>query len=198
MTEPGGRVPERRVWPLVVGASIVVGLLLGGGVARIRSDPAPPPSASATPSASTTTPPLALAQLDGTYRVTLIVRGARNLALLAGIGRPVPGERRDAIWRFFPVCAPEAMPCPASWEGRRPPLSLQGERWAGTIARSRAPCRIGIRTPAPIRLSLRPQDGVTTEGAWVVRSFVGTYAVAFRCPGFAPSRGVVEVAGSRA
>jgi len=198
MNEPDDRMrADRRVWPLVVGALIVVGLLIGGGIARVRNDPNPPtPPASVTPTTSPSTPPLALAQLDGPYRVTLIVRGARNLASLAGIDQPVPGDRRETVWRFFPTCSADAEPCPASWEGHRPPVFPSGDRWAGTIA-GRAPCRNGGRVQAPIVLDLRPRSGVTIGGHRVVGSFVGTYSVTFRCPGFASAHGTVEVSGFR-
>jgi hypothetical protein len=201
MTDPGaGRsdTSDQRIWPLVVGALIVVGLLIGGGIVlaggdRVRASSTASISARESPSP----PPVDQAQLDGIYRVTLVVRSARNLASLAGIDQPVPGKRRSATWRLFPTCSVDATPCAASWEGRRPPLTLAGALWSGTIVGPRAPCLDGGRMAAPIEMRLSPQDGAIVDGAWVVRSFVGTSSVSFRCAGFAPSRGVVDVTAFR-
>jgi hypothetical protein len=201
MTDPGdggADLSERRVWPLVVAALIVVGLLIGGGIVLAGGDPvAPASSNSASTSTSPSLPPVDQAQLGGSYRVTLVVRGARNLASLAGIDQPVPGKRRTATWRFFPTCSLDEAPCPVSWEGRRPRLELADAAWSGTIAGPPAPCLNGGRIEAPIQMHLTPQDGVIVDGRWFVRSFVGTSSVTFRCPGFAPSHGVVDVTAFR-
>jgi hypothetical protein len=201
MTDPGeggSGQAERRVWPLVVAALIAVGLLIGGGIVLAGDGPAEPTSTiSASTGVSTSPQPVTDAQLGGTYRVTLVVRSARNLASLAGIDQPVPGKRRTATWRFFPTCSQNAAPCAASWEGRRPSLEPAGPAWSATIAGPRAPCLAGGQIDAPIQMRLTPQDGVDAEGGWFVRSFVGTTSVGFRCPGFAPSRGVVDVTAFR-
>lgn len=201
MTDPGtgaGGASGRRVWPLVVAALVVVGLLIGGGVALVANDPADPSSSSsASTTASPVPPPVDQAQLAGRYRVTLVIRGATNLAVLAGVDHPVPGLRRTTSWRFFPTCAADTAPCDASWEGRRPPLSLSGSTWSATILGPPAPCLDGGHITAPIGMRLVAQDAVATDDGWVVRSFVGTSSIAFRCPGFAPSHGVVDVSGYR-
>ncbi len=187
----------RRVWPLVVAAFVVVGLLIGGAIVLAGRDDAQVSPTVAPGNASPSPLPLDRAQLAGSYRVTLVVRSARNLASLTGITPPVPGGRRTVTWRFFPICSQEAAPCAASWEGRSPALEPTGASWSATIQGDRAPCLDGGRIDAPTDLRLRPRDGVSSAQGWVVRSFVGTSSVAFRCPGFAPSRGVVEFSAYR-
>jgi hypothetical protein len=176
---------------------VVMGLLIGGAIVLAERDDA---QVSPTIAPGTTSPsplPLDRAQLAGSYRVTLVVRSARNLASLTGITPPVPGERRTVTWRFYPTCSQESAPCATSWEGRSHDLEPSGASWSAIIEGDSAPCLDGGRIDVPTNLRLRPRDGAFAPQGWVVRSFVGTSSVAFRCPGFAPSRGVVEVSAFR-
>jgi hypothetical protein len=193
-----GAARVRLTWPIVV-SLCVIGLLAGGGLLLATDRGTQATATPPTPTTSPGPPPLEQAQLRGSYRVRLVVRTARNLASIAGIDRPVPGSRRVGRWRFFAMCEPDgtAVACPASWGGREGLLVPQAATWLGTVIGPRAACFGATRVPGPIELHLDARDAVMDGGAWVVRSFVGTWAVTFRCPGFAISRGTVEVSGSR-
>lgn len=194
------RSGERLIaWPLVA-ALCVTGLLAGGGLLLAtgdgrRSTPTTP-TISPSPTAS---PALEDAQLAGDYGIRLVVRTSRNLASLAGIDRPVPGRHRRGSWRFYATCDPGSSvgTCPASWGGREGALVPEGTSWIGTVVGPRAACFGDREVPGPIQLQLEARDAAEDAGTWVVRSFTGTWSVAFRCPGFAGSRGTVEVSGHR-
>lgn len=189
----GGPPPDgadRTALPFVLAALAVLGLLAGGAwILATRGD-----GTSAVPSAPA--PSLPSAQLDGPYAVTIVVRSAANLASIHGIPRPVPGSSRIATWRFYRTCDPSATPCPASWRGRGDPLTPQGAVWSGTVS-GPGVCFDGARAEATIGLRLTVREAGFVADEWVARSFTGVSSVRFHCPGFAPSRGVVDVTGVR-
>jgi hypothetical protein len=140
-------------------------------------------------------PPLRVAQLRGIYDVTLVVRGATNLASLSGIPSPEPGEHRTTTWGFQPLCEPDEGACPTGWTGRSGMLRPPGDAWSGRVFGPEARCRDGSREPSPIELHLEVGDAAMIAGAWSVVSFTGAYSVGFHCPGFLASHGSVDVTG---
>jgi hypothetical protein len=194
---PGGT--SRATWPVVGLALVVVGLLAGGGIV-LASDGAPgsaPPTLTPTPVTSTPTPVPTIgdAQLAGTYDVRLVVRTAHNLATLAGMVAPVPGMHSADRWTFYPTCLAAAFPCAASWEGHDPPLRPTDGVWTAMVGGPPAACTGGRHVAAPIGFRLVALAGEISAPGWAVQSFTGTWTIAFRCPGFSPSRGTVEIAG---
>jgi hypothetical protein len=194
---PGGT--SRGTWPVVGLALVVVGLLAGGAIVLASDGASTPPTEPVTPTAAsaspTAAPTVSDAQLMGHYDVRLVVRTSHNLATLAGMDAPVPGMRRADRWTFYATCVSTAFPCPASWEGHDPPLSPADGMWTGMVSGRPAACTRGRHVAARIGFRLIALAGETTPGGWTVQSFTGTWTITFRCPGFPPSKGTVEIAG---
>ena len=192
---PGGS--SRGTWPVVGLALVVVGLLVGGaiGLASDGTSTSPAAPVSPTTASPSAVPTIGDAQLVGSYDVRLVVRTSHNLATLAGMDAPVPGMRGADRWSFFATCVAAAFPCRASWEGHSPPLSPADGVWTGMVSGPPAACMRGRHVAAPIGFRLIALAGVTTPKGWTVQSFTGTWTIAFRCPGFPPSKGTVEITG---
>ena len=150
---------------------------------------------SATTSASAPLPPLAAAQLRGIFDVAITVREVANLASVAGIRHPRPGDTASTTWGFRPTCGPQGAACPSRWAGRDGLVRPAGSVWSGRLLGPSARCPDGTSTPSPIDLRLRASDAAMVDGIWSVVSFSGGYTVSFHCPGFLVSRGTVTVSG---
>jgi hypothetical protein len=140
-------------------------------------------------------PPLAAAQLRGVFDVAITVREVANLASVAGIPHPRPGDTATTTWGFRPTCGSAAGACPSRWAGRTGLVRPSGPVWSGRLLGPAARCPDGTATPSPIDLRLHASDAAIVDGIWSVVSFTGGYTVSFHCPGFLVSRGTVTVSG---
>ncbi len=163
----------------------------------VRASNAKGRAVSATVGVTLPLPPLAVARLDGSYRVRLVVRRAVNLASLEGIAHPERGSRGTSVWLFTSSCRAAAPRCSTRWRGHVGAISPQRLVWAGTVNGRRAACLGGATARAPVHLRLTVRAGAMVDGVWVVSRFSGASSVGFHCAGFAPSHGSVQVAGLR-
>jgi hypothetical protein len=148
-----------------------------------------------TATATAPLPPLSAAQLRGIFDVAITVRRVDNLASVAGIRHPRPGDSATTTWGFRATCPPQAGACPARWSGRTGLVRPNGAAWSGRLLGPAARCPDGASTASPIDLRLHASDAAIVDGVWSVASFTGGYAVSFHCPGFLVSRGTVTVSG---
>jgi hypothetical protein len=143
--------------------------------------------------ARTPTPPLAEAQLTGTYRMRETVRRATNLSTLEGIANPVPGSTGTNTWSFDVVCAAQAGACPTDWFSWGP-LENRGVRYDGTFHGRKARCAEGGTTPTTTEMHLVVSRADVIGGRWVADRFAGSMRVSFGCRG-GRSIGVLRVEG---
>lgn len=155
-----------------------------------------PPS---TPSVATQpSPQLTVSQLDGIYQVRLTVDRARALGEFLNIEDPVPGRRGEDVWTFDSTCSGARTGCASLWEGQPGRIQPHGVTWTGTVWGPPARCGSTRTVRAPIRFELRVLTASVDDSRWAARSFRGRVSVSFRCPGFPPSAGTIDVVGIRA
>lgn len=144
-------------------------------------------------SVDTPVPPLAEAQLTGSYRVRERVRSATNLSGLEGIDDPRPGRTIANTWGFSSVCAGDAGACPTRWFSWGP-LAHDQDRYDGSFHGRPARCAGGKKTPTTVEMHLVVERGRAADGRWLVGRFHGTTTVSFSCPeGGARSVGTLEL-----
>ena len=144
----------------------------------------------------TSLPPLAVAQLNGTYRVVEVVTRASNLGSFVGINHPSPGARKKTTWSFVPICAPDRGACSTVIFGEHPPLKVHGKTYAGSPQGPAAHCFTSGRVPARSTYHLVATRAKIKSGSWTVASFTGTLTVTFTCHGSLTSSGTVKVTGT--
>lgn len=142
----------------------------------------------------TPAPPLAEAQLDGSYRVREVVRSATNLSVVEGIDNPRPGSTVVNSWMFGALCQDQAGACPTKWFSWGP-IENSGPRYDGSFRSRPASCAGGGTTPTTTQMHLVASSGRTVDGRWLVDRFRGTMRVAFSCPGGGRSLGSLRVEG---
>jgi hypothetical protein len=146
-----------------------------------------------TATAAAPLPPVSAAQLRGLFDVAITVRRVDNLASVAGIRHPRPGDEAKTTWGFRATCASNGGTCPARWAGRTGLVRPSGSAWSGRLLGPAARCPDARSAPSPIDLLLHASDAAIVDGVWSVVSFSGGYTVSFHCPGFLVSRGTVTV-----
>jgi len=141
-------------------------------------------------------PPLAAAQLDGAYKVRLIVTKAKNLSSLEGFTTPHAGDTRSDTWNFAIRCADTQGACPTRWESLGA-IAPQGREYRGSFIAGRAECHPGGGAPNHFAMNLGIRAAHVVDGRWLVSAFAGSYSVSFSCPG-GPSTGALRVVGRAA
>ncbi len=147
---------------------------------------------SPTVEATIPTPPIRAAQLDGKFRVRIVVVRAANLGKLEGIEHPRAGDHRSATWSFAAACYPDRGACPTNWFGRLVP---HGVTYVGSFPAAKASCFNGVKTPTHIDMRLKVTKAAALDSFWRASAFKGTYTVSFSCHGGFSSIGVLGVTG---
>lgn len=142
----------------------------------------------------TPAPPLAEAQLTGSYRIRETVRSASNLSVVEGIENPRPGSTIVQTWAFDALCEPQAGACATAWFSWGP-LVNSGTRYDGSFRSRPATCGGSGRVPTTTEMHLVTSSARTIDDRWRVDRFRGSLRVRFRCPGGGSSLGVLHVQG---
>ncbi len=150
-------------------------------------------SKSAAAEAIVPTPPIRLAQLDGEFKVRIVVVRAANLGKLEGIEHPRPGDHRSSSWSFAAVCNPDQGACPTRWFGRLVP---HGVTYVGSFPTVKASCFGGVKTLTHVDMRLRVTEAAAFGSFWRASAFEGTYTLSFSCPGGFSSIGTLRVTGT--
>lgn len=140
-------------------------------------------------------PPVAAAQLDGTYRVQLTVTKASNFSRLEGIVKPRPGDRRKTTWNFLASCGAPQGACPTTWDTVGT-IRPSGRTYSGSFTGGHADCHPGS-VPVHFSMRLTVHHAQAAGGSWLVSAIEGTYSVTFTCRG-GPSIGELRVVGRAA